>query len=110
MLSRPDVSQWAKHVAKSRDLDSQPHTVRLVNGSRSECTGKELASVNIAGPSLCQRACKCEQHGTLDEGDYRVSITHNVPACVYNERVRRQQRFDFFEKEVSLLTTRNQAR
>jgi hypothetical protein len=88
-LRRTDIGQRPKHFAKPSDFDSQPHSMRFIDGSRSECVGKELVSSRVPGPDLSQSAYQCEQHGTRYERNHYASITNDIPACVYDQRLGR---------------------
>jgi hypothetical protein len=110
LIRRADASHCPKRPAKPPNLDSQARAMRFVGESRSERSCKEQVSRHVSWPRLAQRSCEREQYRAIFQRNDSVCFTHDIAACVHDERFRCQQIFDIFEQEESILTIRNQAR
>ncbi len=110
VFGRGHVGQRPQRLAKPTDLDAQPRAMRFIDMLRPECSRKQRASRHVFWPRFCERAGKREQYRTPRERDHCVCVAHGITACIHNERLRRQQRFDLFEQERALLAARNQPR
>jgi hypothetical protein len=91
-------------------LDAQPGAVRLVGFPASERARHEHVPWNVARPRLPERAGERKQHRARGERNHRAPATHDVPAPVHDEGVRRQECFDVLEEQETLAAVLDAAR
>ena len=92
-------SARAAAPAKPPDFDPQPRTIRFIGALARKCPRHECIPAVFLWPRLGQRAGEREQHRSPREGDHLARVTHHITACIHDQRLRCQQRFDLLEQQ-----------
>jgi hypothetical protein len=106
---RADIRESSELGSKTRNFDAQSRAMRFVGVLRPKGASEERAPRHVRGPRFAQRARKRKQHRTCGERDDGIGVSHDMAACVNDQRTRSQQRFNVPKQHNPLLAGHNQA-
>jgi hypothetical protein len=98
LLRCANICQRSKFCSKSSDFDPQPCAMRFIGMLCPEGACEKRASLHVAGPGFTQCARKREQYRARCKQDRQPCIPHDVSACVDDEYLGRQERFDLLKR------------